>query len=318
MKTAYVVAASDGGYVVGLTATLNNLDYHHNKAELHWIHSGDETGAPDPLTHSLMEALGDNSGGLGFDVHTIRMDDLAERWPEGKDRSKGWQYRFYKYKYIQSIASEYDAIAVLTGDGLVVNYIDPYLELVANTKYMLTANHSWAGPGCVPLIRNENEALSRTIITDIPLMICPRYWTDVIDTIWEFAVHTLETCTELHALNYSVWKHQRSLDCVMLAEAQWISHHLWYWNIKQSNLERDGEHYHVFIVDDGARFVLNNIHCKWWSRDHCEAHSGKGNDTFDRNVKIVHNEYYRALTKGTIKLDFTKYPEIEEQIQPYV
>jgi len=28
MKTAYVIAASDGGYVVGLAATLNNLDYH--------------------------------------------------------------------------------------------------------------------------------------------------------------------------------------------------------------------------------------------------------------------------------------------------
>ena len=318
MKTAYVIAASDGGYVVGLAATLNNLDYHHNKTELHWIHSGDETGAPDPLTRSLIEALGDNSGGLGFDVHTIPMNDLIEKWPESKDRRKGWLYRFCKYKYIQSLASEYDAVAVLCGDGLVVNFIDPYLGLVAGTKYMLTANHSWAGRGHI-LGLTESTAASRTIVTDIPLMICPRYWTDVIDTMWEFALATQKGCTELHSLNYSVWKHQRGRDCVMLAEAQWVSHHLWFWNIEKMQFPVPGndEPYHIFVVDDGARFHLNHIHCKWWSYHNCDSQMGKGNETFDHNVKIVHNEYFRALTEGTIKLDFTKHPRIEEQIQPY-
>ena len=307
-RKAFVIAASEG-YLPGLVATLNGLDYHGNNMDVYWIYHDEGKGEIAAAEH-LMNLIPD--AGLCYNTYAVPMSALMEEWPEGAERSRGWKFRFYKYPFMLSLADRYDVTGALSGDTVVLDHIEPWWDMMANTKYLLTTNHSFAGRGHILQLTAETAG-SQTCMTDIPLIFDPAKWGDVFHSLWERACDTEAAASELKALNWAVWHQGRGRDVVYSAECQWVTHHLWYLNIHRVNVAGK----YMFCGDDKIRYWIYTVHGKWAPYSNCKAKASTGNKTLASNVWKLHNEYRRLITDHKLKPGYEDSSRWAEELRPH-
>lgn len=308
MKTAYIIQATSN-YFPGLVAILNGLDYHGNEMDVLWIYS-DEGEKENQLSLDLLAQA--KAAGFCYDIIGVPISEIIAEHPECKDRRTGWKFRYCGYAYVRMLAGVYDAVMLAGADLLVLNYIEPWLELVAGTKYLLSANHSWAGCGNV-LNLHEGNAASTEAIADVPLILAPDAWTDMLDLFWEFGRDIQTRGSNLHAFNWAIWKSQRAKDVVYLPECQWICHHMWFLKMRKQMV--DGRI--RFMGDQEIRYHIYTVHGKWFKRSNCDAKAGQGHEALAHNVKLMHNEYCRLITQHKLGPEYPGWERAAKELQPY-
>jgi len=299
VRKAYVVAAHSA-YFPGLVASLNGLDYYGTTADVHWIYDDAVVEDEADKTNDLLSRIADCH--WNFKILPQPMSSLVDRWPPIPiGRHRGWKFRFYKYKYLQDIADHYDAIGCFDADLLVLSNLNPWFDLAAGSKYMLTADHNYTT--YMQISQYDEEYAKKSWrsgpVGNFPMLCNPREWCDVFETTWQLACSFSEDALEMAHFNRAIWECGKTQDVVVLPDAQWNRH--WLHRFKLQRVERDG-YLPLFFVDP-AQLIVQTIHGRWWSKKFCQGEIDRTgeNEILEHNLAMLLELYTEILSQGKLK-----------------
>jgi len=269
---------------------------------VHWIYDDTAGEHENDKARELISRMNDCD--WSFPIYARPISELIEWWPTAIQRHRGWQFRFYKYKFLAKIAKDYDVVGCFDADMLVLAQLDPWFDLAANSKYMLSADHNFVE---YAQIQQYDEKFARDgwrkgPLSNFPVLCNPSKWCNVFDTIWGLACSFSEDALELPHFNRAIWECGRTQDIVVLPDAQWNRHWIYHFRLERHGPEDEAP---MFFTNP-TQLRIQMVHGRWWVKSYCddEIRRTKENEGFCDNVRALNELYAKVLTQGKLKYDF--------------
>lgn len=253
-----IVTQSNWGYLPGLNALLNSLDYQGNKdIDFHFVYD-DSFPRFDPENKYLTEA----QNTFDFKVIPWDLEELKKKFPSPaieKNWSR-WDNEFYKYIVPQLIANDYDAICTTDCDYMISGNIENYFKLVVGTDIIMTGNN----PMQAGFHYNgaDNEKYKETIKThphfgpvmQAPCFCDPKRNIEFYKAVWK---EGHEVAEDVIPFNRALINTDRIKDVVVLPGTFWFTPE--YKRVDISYREINGKK-SFFIFEE----KIMMIHRHWW------------------------------------------------------
>lgn len=289
-----VVIAGHSVYFPGLAAILNGLHLYGSHLDVHWIYDDRPPEGEKALEFNTLV----DAAGLQFPVCAVPISSLIERWPT-IPRYGGWQFMTYRYKYLSSLAGEYDVGGILDADMLVLANLDPWFDIGAGSDYLITADHNYVAYTQIEQYDKEYAAhhWREGPLANFPLICDPAEWSDVLNTVWELAISFSEDAVDQVHFNRAIWECGKTSKVVVLSDCQWNRE--WMYRIPLVRIDRDLPRF--FAGDTQIR--IHTIHGRWWQSGYCQGEIQRtGEDTLLReNIDKLHDLFREMINRGPVQ-----------------
>ena len=291
-KYALVMCASNG-YLPGVNATINSMDYYGNKLDLHFIH---DDILPEGYWDEIKKAKLNYR--LGMQNFSSQFDKFIKLYP--KLYPNVFQYWSYlRYWYMAQIKDDYDAVGLFDGDQILLNDITPWFELVSGTKYILAAQHIFHDFAA----ENYNEEIMNSVqpICNLPLIGDPKIWSEVYIHMCER--EQTEHEADMDCFNKSTYLCGKWKDIIEVLDCQWNCGYVWRGTLRKLIIKSGKE----FLIGVPNTFRVYAIHNKWWQEGFRNAHCAKNSPDKERmsiNLDLIFGMYKKFNLEYKVKYDF--------------
>lgn len=294
-----VVISAHSAYFPGLVAMLNGLNLYGSSLDVHWIYQDKEETAKRERVEDLLQKV--EEADLCFRVKTVSISSLMERWPTIR-RDSNWLFCFYKYKYLQSLAEEYNVVGQLDADMLVLANPDPWFNLVAGSDMLASVDHNFCGFMQIDSY-DENYTTYRwreSPLGNFPLICDPKKWGDVFETVWELAISFSEDAVEMVHLHRALYECNKIEKVITLPDGQWNRHWLYYEELHKTNNTPPQ------FFTGTSQLRIYTIHGRWWQEGFCEGELKRtvGNEIFYTNVAGIHKLHNKMRELGPVHYNY--------------
>lgn len=279
----YAVVMTSIGMKYGVNAFYNGIKYYGNDVDFHLV-GGKEEKELFKYTDILYKDI----------------KEMLEEFPIPSTKKGGWQVRFYRYKWAELIADQYDSIMIVDADMLCLNNLMKFFKIAADTGFIIMPNNSWGMSvekvkelGVEPLKGASSPPFHSLTILDA------KKWKEFLQKIWLSGLE--ENFGDMVTISRVLFRNNWEDYVYMLPNHQWILSTFYLDMIKKINKKYS-------ICEE----EIQTIHRRWWMPGVCEKFINDIKQDDKKiiginNVKIFYNCFKFFNTQCEHKLDW-EYP----------
>lgn len=281
---ALVIPASQG-YLIGLNAILNGLDYYGNTCDVEII----TNDIPDSYFEEAQAAF-------DFAVNVTALDEVEVLDIEGWSGSR--RLRFARYAKAAQLAGQYEAVMFLDADCGIVNNIMHQFQIAAQTGLILAAHNVL---GSDAFVYDEMIHTNLVPVANMPMFLRPDLYQGVFERTVEIGISPDSAFGDMPTLYYALDQADALENVVLLPDMLWLNNH--FYAARHAKGDLGGRFY---LWADRERVHI--FHKRWWQEVH-RAHevdqlSGEAREIGENNTKLWQSIYRFFSTKWKVKVDW--------------
>ena len=274
-------------HLPGFNALINGLDIYENNIDVFAIYESEGQSA---IPEDYLEKLKKHH--FKFKIELIKFEDILRKYDYNLDNS--FANAVYAPYYIMlEIKNTYDAVSYWGGDQIILDNIDNYYQIGANTDLILTGNNPYTldDPGDWDGISNNHY------FWDMPMIINPK--------IHERLIHQLLKYKEKDHSNMGAMN-QAIKDLKLLKKVIRLPDIVWTVGIPY--LYKLEKYYDLKgrLRLFAARERVVSFHKKWWLSTICNQYlyDKKHLQYCSDNINLMRDIYKELNVKGKIKYEY--------------
>jgi hypothetical protein len=254
-RNLFLVTASVQ-YILGLNSILNALEYYkHPNIDVAIVH-------PELMVPYVNYV----KNKFSFNIVPVRVEDWSDKTMlddhGGVDENANCIW--CKYRYMESIKDDYDAICFVDADMLLLNNIMPYFKIVANTDLILCPQNTRSGKWIedYKYFEKKNDLAVGCPVFNFIVFYNPKYNTDVVNYVWVNR-NRANPSEEMHIFNKALYELDKLDNVLQLPGSIWLAET--YLHHADTIYKNFGDFAILTPAPAGDR--VNSMHSRWWNKN---------------------------------------------------